>query len=186
MNRTDETYDAEKNQTSLCHIPRQVLQSGYQPHGTGTIIVSSLKDLTSEAMAEPQQQFVSADGFWTKHGTCLKSDNIQGASMLWNVSLLALGFWMVARVPVLSLFLNSSKVWLSRLRRSLLTPRIDHHVVLVLPKSIKTCRPFLWQPGNLNKTFLKFGLFDWDCLRWSSWKNAEITLWSLQESACYK
>eukprot|EP00434_Breviolum_minutum_P009580 symbB.v1.2.008435.t1/scaffold530.1/size191304/3 len=64
----------------------QVLQSGYQPHGTGTIIVSSLKDMTSEEMA----------------------------------------------------------VWLSRLRRSLLTPRIDHHVVLVLSKSIKTCRPFLW------------------------------------------
>lgn len=67
MNRTDETYDAEKNQTSLCDILRQVLQSGYQPHGTGTIIVSSLKDMTSEEMAEPQQQFVAADGFWTKN-----------------------------------------------------------------------------------------------------------------------
>lgn len=93
MNRTDETYDAEKNQTSLCHIPRQVLQSGYQPHGTGTIIVSSLKDMTSEEMAEPQRQFVSADGFWTKHGTCLKSDNIQWAPMLWNVSII--GSWFL-------------------------------------------------------------------------------------------
>jgi len=63
MNRTDQTYDAEKNQTSSCDILHQVLQSGYQPHGTGTIIVSSLKDMTSEEMAEPQQQFVAADGF---------------------------------------------------------------------------------------------------------------------------
>lgn len=119
-----------------------------------------------------------------KHGRCLKVIKSNGLQCCGTFPLLALGFGMVATVPVLSLFLNSSKVWLSRLRRSLLTPRIDHHVVLVLPKSIKTCRPFLWPPGNLNKTFLKFGLSDWDCLRWSSWKNASITLWSLQESAC--
>ena len=73
MKRTDETYHAEKShvrtepqsnlQTSLCDILRQVLQSGYQPHGTGTVIISSLKDMTSEEMAEPQQKFVAADGF---------------------------------------------------------------------------------------------------------------------------
>ena len=96
MNRTDETYDAEKNQTSWSDILHQVLQSGYQPHGTGTIIVSSLKDMTSEEMAEPQQQFVAADGFWKKTWKVFESDKIQRAPMLWNVSIQGLAFSLEA------------------------------------------------------------------------------------------